>query len=129
MKTELIFFGDHRISTKGTKRALFILPLVAAADIYFTRSAFSNNVTAGTLIRSILITSALAVQNPRTIEEAIKYAFLVYLVIYMSILTIFSPSPSQLLSWSQQTIAFLIILATGPVIAYILKRFGPQFQA
>lgn len=128
MKTELRFLDNQKVSRRGLERAAFVFPLVFACDVYFTRSAFAKTITAGTIIRSVLVTSALGVQNSRTPEEAMKYGFLVYLVIYLSILTIFSPTSDQLLSWSEQTMGLVFILMAGPAIAYVLHRFGPKLN-
>lgn len=93
MKTELIFFDNIEESKKGTLRGLIaIITLITLDLIWFAVSKYfkvyddvvtKNPINFFTAILSwLLICSAISVQLPKSLTEAMIYGMLVGLVIY-----------------------------------------------
>ncbi len=89
MKTKLIFFDNIEESRKGTLRGLVAIAVLIILDLLWfqvmdyspivTRKKF-NYISA--LFTYILLCSAVGVQQPNSIEEAIVYGLLIGFVIY-----------------------------------------------
>lgn len=90
MKTELIFFDSIENSMKGTTRGLIaFISLIVFDFIWFSLSSKTvyksvtkkPNIYAAILVY-LVICSAIAVQLPKTFNEALVYGLLVGFVIY-----------------------------------------------
>ena len=90
MKTELIFFDSIENSMKGTTRGLIaFISLILFDFIWFSLSSKTvyksvtkkPNIYAAILVY-LIICSAIAVQLPKTFNEALVYGLLVGFVIY-----------------------------------------------
>jgi uncharacterized membrane protein len=90
MKTELIFFDSIENSMKGTTRGLIaFISLILFDFIWFSLSSKTvyksvtkkPNIYAAILVY-LVICSAIAVQLPKTFNEALVYGLLVGFVIY-----------------------------------------------
>jgi len=93
MKTQLIFFDTFEQSKQGTLRGLIaIITLIALDLIWFEISGYfkiySNIITKkpinylSAFLSWLLICSAISVQLPKNLEEAMIYGMLVGLVVY-----------------------------------------------
>lgn len=89
MKTELIFFDSFENGLDGTKRGLVAFISLIILDLlwfnftkkYYPITKSSINIYSAIFVW-LLLCSALAVQVPKSFNEAIVYGFLVGLVIY-----------------------------------------------
>lgn len=92
MKTELIFFDTFENGLEGTKRgliafiSLIILDFIwfkLSKNLYKKTSLVSDNLNIySALIVYLLLCSAIAVQLPKSLTEAVVYGALVGFVIY-----------------------------------------------
>lgn len=89
MKTELIFFDTYENGLEGTKRgliafiSLFVLDLIWFTFMkkYYPVTRSNINIYSAIFVW-LLLCSAIAVQIPKNISEAIVYGLLVGLVVY-----------------------------------------------
>ena len=89
MKTQLIFFNNINESKKGTLRGLVAISTLIILDlIWFQFMDYSPIVTRkkfnyiSAFITYILLSCAISVQQPNSIEEAIVYGAFCGLIIY-----------------------------------------------
>lgn len=88
MKTQLIFFDNIEESKKGTLRGLVAITVLISLDLlWFQIMDYSPIITKkfnfiSAFITYLLLCSAIGVQLPNSIEEAIVYGALSGLVIY-----------------------------------------------
>ena len=88
MKTKLIFFDNIEESKKGTLRGLVAIAVLIILDlIWFRIMDYSPIITKkfnyiSAIFTYILLCSAISVQQPNSIEEAIVYGALIGFVIY-----------------------------------------------
>ena len=107
MKTELIFFDSFENSIKGTKRgAIAFLSLIIFDFIWFSISSNSiySSVKKKPHIYSVILVylilcSAIAVQLPKSYNEALVYGLLVGFVVY----SIFNLISYSIFDWSLST--------------------------
>lgn len=89
MKTELIFFDTYENGLKGTKRGLIAFISLIILDLiwfslmkkYYPVTRSNINIYSAIFVW-LLLCSAIAVQIPKNISEAIVYGLLVGLVVY-----------------------------------------------
>ena len=88
MKTKLIFFDNIEESKKGTLRGLVAITVLIILDlIWFKIMDYSPIITKkfnyiSAIFTYILLCSAIGVQQPNSIEEAVVYGALIGFVIY-----------------------------------------------
>ena len=88
MKTQLIFFDSIEESRKGTLRGLVAIAVLIILDLlWFQIMDYSPIITKkfnfiSAFITYVLLCSAIGVQQPNSVEEAIVYGALVGFVIY-----------------------------------------------
>ena len=130
MKTELIFFDSIENSMKGTTRGLIaFISLILFDFIWFSLSSKTvyksvtkkPNIYAAILVY-LVICSAIAVQLPKTFNEALVYGLLVGFVIYsvfnLTSYAIFNNWP--LLTAIIDTIAGTINCGIAAVMIYLI---------
>lgn len=88
MKTKLIFFDNIEESKKGTLRGLVAIAVLIILDlIWFRIMDYSPIITKNfnyisAIFTYILLCSAIGVQQPNSIKEAVVYGALIGFVIY-----------------------------------------------
>ena len=88
MKTQLIFFDNIEESKKGTLRGLVAIAVLIILDlIWFQVMDYSPIITKkfnyfSAIFTYILLCSAIGVQQPNSVEEAMVYGALLGFVIY-----------------------------------------------
>jgi hypothetical protein len=76
MKMELVFFDDKYQSIEGTKRALIAFITLIICNLFIFRDP--------KIIESLLLSSAIGVGLPKSLNEGLIYSFLVGLVVFGS---------------------------------------------
>ena len=93
MKSSIVFFDTLENSKRGLFRTLVIFPifiLITIGWLFITKSLYNkhidnvnkNRLWVSMIITSILIISAIGIQTPNTLSEAIVFSALVGVVVY-----------------------------------------------
>ena len=84
MKTQLFYFDGINRSKKGTLRGLVstIILLIVNSLLYNLYNKYFNFNILYVLVMVVMIASAISVQNPSSVNEAVVYGGLVGLVVF-----------------------------------------------
>lgn len=134
MKTTLRFFENNNISKIGFLRGLYIYIFTTISTIiinyllllsinYHKIYKIKYKFISISLFISLILCSCLGVQDTNNINEAIVYSTMIYLVIYIIILSIVS---LYHFNWYLLPI-LLLSIGFGSINGYILYNIGPKY--
>jgi uncharacterized membrane protein len=135
MKTQLIFFDNIEESKKGTLRGLVAITVLIILDlIWFKVMDYSPIITKkfnyfSAIFTYILLCSAIGVQQPNSVEEAIVYGALLGFVIY----GVFNGTSYSLnKNWTVKiavldTIWGMCVMSTAATVVYYVFHKNKQY--
>lgn len=82
MRTQLVFFDGTNASAKGTLRGTVASGIILLIILLLNREVFKTVEWYWIIISVVLLASALSVQLPGSIQEAVVYGALVGAVVY-----------------------------------------------
>ena len=122
MKTQLFYFDGTKRSKKGTLRGLVvtIILLVVNSIMYKIYKKHFNFNIIYVLIMTILIASAISVQNPYNLNEALVYGGLVGGVVFGSINSVLLMTKH--IQWSKKNaiLSILVGISSTVLSSYVL---------
>lgn len=131
MKTELIYFDTSQVSAIGTLRGLVgVLPLVLSSAALLKlvdeliKIESSHFIWLYSVLIGLVLTSALGVQNEKSLKQSLYYSSLVFFVVYSIVVFTLMYITSNILLLAIIPLSILFGAANG----YIMFKFAPRFK-
>lgn len=136
MITTLAFFETETISSTGVMRSIVaFVPLVAFMLLFYyiilpmgvpALKKAGKKIIVYVFLMALVYASVYGIQDPRTLEEGMLYAFLSTTVINIAMMMGLYLFAKVSFKWVMSTVIFMGALSVG--VAYLMWEYAPQFD-